>query len=152
MGDTRNLDEIAAALLDLMGAMNSPRQDDILLREANVSLDRALFPLLVRLSLSPSMGGAELAGHVGRDPSTVSRQVGKLEELGLIRRRPGKSDMRIREAVITRAGSRTLEAIRQARRTLLDQLLTGWSREERAMLARLLRRFSDAMRERQKEL
>jgi len=152
MRDTRNLDELASALIDLVGSMNSPRQDDILLREAGVSLDRALFPLLVRLNAYPSMGGAALAEHVGRDPSTVSRQIAKLEELGLVNRQAGASDMRIKEAVITKAGAQTIEALTLARRRLLDQLLDGWTKDERVMLSKLLRRFSNAMRDKQKEL
>ena len=152
MRDTSNLDELAGSLIDLVGAMNSPRQDDVLLQEAGVSLDRALFPLLVRLSISPAMGGAELAEQVGRDPSTVSRQIAKLEELGLVKRQPGANDMRVKEAVITKAGSRTIEAIKLARRTLLSQLLDDWTKEERTVLSKLLRRFSNAMRDKQQEL
>ena len=152
MRDTRNLDELAGALIDLVGFMNSPRQDDVLLREAGVSLDRALFPLLARLSAYPSMGGAELAEHVGRDPSTVSRQVAKLEALGLVKRQAGAGDMRVKEAVITKAGDRTIAALTLARRRLLAELLDGWTKEERVLLTKLLRRFSDAMRDKQKEL
>lgn len=150
MRNTRNVDEIAGALIDLVGSMNSPRQDDVLLREAGVSLDRALFPLLVRLSVYPSMGGAELAEHVGRDASTVSRQITRLEELGLVKRQASANDMRIKEAVVTRAGARTIDALQQARRRLLTQLLDDWTSEERSAFSSLLRRFSNAMRDKQK--
>ena len=34
-----NLDILAEALRDLVGMLNSPRQDDILLKEAGVALD-----------------------------------------------------------------------------------------------------------------
>jgi DNA-binding MarR family transcriptional regulator len=98
------------------------------------------------------MGGAELADQVGRDPSTVSRQIARLEELGLVKRQPGANDMRVKEAIITRAGSRTIEAIKLARRRLLAQLLDDWTREERTVLSKLLRRFSSAMRDRQQGL
>lgn len=150
MRNTRNLDHLASTLVDLVGSMNSPRQDDILLREAGVSLDRALFPLLVRLSASPSLGGAALAEQVGRDPSTVSRQIARLEQLGLVKRQAGAKDMRVKEAVITKAGTRTIDALTQARRRLLAQLLEDWSGEDRVMLSTLLRKFSKAMRERQR--
>ena len=63
MRDTCNVDAIAAALIELTGLLNSPRQDEVLLGAAGVSLDRALFPLLVRLSASPAMGVAQLAAH-----------------------------------------------------------------------------------------
>lgn len=150
MRDTRNLDDIAGALIDLVGSMNSPRQDDALLREAGVSLDRALFPLLVRLNLHPSMGGAELAEQVGRDASTVSRQIARLEELGLVKRRASANDMRIKEAVVTKAGARTIDALQLARRRLLTQLMDDWTSEERRLFSSLLQRFTSAMRDKRK--
>jgi DNA-binding MarR family transcriptional regulator len=147
MYDTNNVDALAAALLDLMGCMNSPRQDEVLLREAGVSLDRALFPLLVCLNRAPALGVGELAELVGRDASTISRQIARLEELGLVKRRPSKEDQRIKEATITRSGIRTIEAIVQARRRLLNQLLQGWTDEERSALPRLMQKLADGMRE-----
>ena len=149
MYNTRNLDALASALIDLVGCMNSPRQDDVLLREAGVSLDRALFPLLVRISVAASIGVAELAEQAGRDASTVSRQIARLEELGLVSRQPGRKDLRIREARITGAGFNTIHAITAARRRLLDQLLSNWTREERESLPKLLRKLADEMKGRQ---
>ena len=63
MHDTHDLDLLAGALIDLVGALNSPRQDEVLLREAGVTLDRALFPLLVRIARAGS--GWLLAGFTG---------------------------------------------------------------------------------------
>jgi DNA-binding MarR family transcriptional regulator len=146
MYDTRNLDAIAAALIDLTGCLNSPRQDEVLLREAGVSLDRALFPLLVRLSSVAAISVAKLAEQVGRDPSTVSRQLANLESLGLVRRPPARGDLRMREAAVTKAGVRMVEAITRARRKLLDRLLDDWSADEREMFPKLVQRLADAMK------
>jgi len=145
--DTHNHDALAAALLDLLSLLNSPRQDDILLREAGVSLDRALFPLLVRIGVAGSMSVVELADQVGRDHSTISRQVAKLESLGLVSRQQGLSDQRIREAAITISGQRAVRAITAARRRLLGKLLADWSPEDREAVARLNRKLADAMKE-----
>lgn len=148
MYSTRDVDAIAAALIDLTACINSPRQDEVLLQAAGVSLDRALFPLLVRLGASP-MGVAQLADHVGRDPSTVSRQLAKLEELKLVHRPVGKEDLRVRAAVITRAGRHCVDAITVARRRLLGELIGDWPAEDRRNFPALLRRFADAMKARQ---
>jgi DNA-binding MarR family transcriptional regulator len=148
MYDTRNVDVIAAGLLDLMGCMNSPRQDEVLLAEAGVSLDRALFPLLVALGRDEAMAVARLADRVGRDASTVSRQLAKLEQLGLVRRPAARGDQRVREAAITKAGARTLAAITEARRRLLGQLVQDWSADERGGFAALMQKFADAMKQR----
>lgn len=152
MYDTRNLDAIASALIELTGYLNSPRQDDVLLNEAGISLDRALFPLLVRLSFTPGMGVAQLADRVGRDPSTVSRQLAKLEELRLIKRPMTNEDMRVREATITKAGLRAVSAITEARRKLLHQLVEDWSKEERDMFPKLVQKLADAMKAKHEEI
>lgn len=149
MRDTRNADAIAAALLELTGMLNSPRQDDVLLREAGVSLDRALFPLLVRLNTTPLMSVAQLAERAGRDPSTVSRQIAKLENLGLVKRPSSTADMRVRAAAITKAGARAVEAITKARQRLLGELIAQWPAAEQEAFPALLRKFADAMRARQ---
>jgi DNA-binding MarR family transcriptional regulator len=149
MYDASNLDAIAAALIDLTGCLNSPRQDDVLLREAGVALDRALFPLLVRLDCTRALSVAQLADHAGRDPSTVSRQLTKLEQLGLVKRPTAHEDMRVRAATITRSGSRTVAAITKARRKLLDELIRDWTAEERRMFPQLTQKLADAMKERQ---
>jgi DNA-binding MarR family transcriptional regulator len=146
MYDTRNVDAIASALIELTGCLNSPRQDDVLLREAGITLDRALFPLLVRLKFAPGMSVARLAEQVGRDPSTVSRQIAKLEELGLVKRPAARDDLRVREAAITKAGSRTVAAITAARRKLLGALLEGWTSEERHVFPLLVQRLADSMK------
>jgi DNA-binding MarR family transcriptional regulator len=146
MHDTHDQDALASALLDLVGLLNSPRQDDILLREAGASIDRALFPLLVRIGAAGSLSVADLADQIGRDHSTISRQTAKLARMGLITRRQGGRDQRVREATITDAGRHLVRAITAARRRLLGRLLADWTREEREDLARLNRKLADAMR------
>lgn len=149
MYDARNIDAIASALIALTGCLNSPRQDEVLLRVAGVSLDRALFPLLVRLDMAGPTSVAQLAEQVGRDASTVSRQLAKLEQSGLIERPAMQDDMRVRAAAVTATGKRTLAAITKARRKLLGELIKDWSAEEARMFPQLLQKLADSMRERQ---
>lgn len=136
--------ELHRALMDLVGIINRPKPDEILLEKAGVSLDRALFPLLMRVDLYGPLGVVELADLVGRDHSTVSRQVAKLEELDLIVRRPGRADKRIREAVTTKAGREMVETIGTARNRLFNEVLAEWSATERRDLTRLLRKLVDS--------
>jgi len=142
--NTRNLDMLASAMLDLLGFLNSPQRDEALLKEAGVRLDRALFPLLVILGARGSLGVAELADQVGRDHTTVSRQLAKLESLDLVARYEG-DDRRKRAARLTTAGKKTVRAITQARRRLLSKALAQWSETDRAALADLNRRFAEAL-------
>lgn len=146
MYDTRNVDAIASALIEVTGLLNSPRQDEVLLGAAGVSLDRALFPLLVRLSATPAMSVALLADQAGRDPSTVSRQIAKLEQLGLVKRPSARKDMRVRAAAITGAGAHVVTAITSTRRKLLGELIRDWPAAEQRMFPVLLQKFADALK------
>jgi len=143
--NTRNIDTLGAALVELIGFLNSPQRDGALLREAGVGLDRALFPLLVRLDMQGPMGVAELADRSGRDHTTISRQLAKLERLGLIARRESPRDRRRNAAKLTAKGTRIVRAIALARRRLLSRALSGWNETDRAALAELSRRFADTL-------
>lgn len=132
-------------MIDLMSFLNSPQRDEALLREAGVSLDRALFPLLVRLGAGGPLSVAALADQVGRDHTTVSRQLAKLERLGLVSRRDDSADRRLRAAQATAAGEAIVTAIAQARRRALARAFADWREDDVAALASLNRRFADAL-------
>jgi len=143
--ELRQLHEV---LLDLVGFFNQPQRDAALLKEAGVALDRALFPLLVRVEKRGPIGVVELAGLVGRDYTTVSRQVAKLDSLGLVTRQAGQHDRRVSDVAITPAGAAMNQAIDAARERLMWPLLSQWSADERRDLTRLLRRLlGDAQRD-----
>ena len=88
-GNTLSLSQV---LIDLVGILTSPQLEERILAEAGVSLDRALFPLLVRIGVGGPTSVVDLAGASGRDHSTISRQVAKLESLGLIARKASEED------------------------------------------------------------
>jgi len=134
------LPQLHAAIVDLVILMNRPQNDDILLKEAGLSLDRALFPLLVGIARFGPIGVVALADGAGRDHTTVSRQVAKLVELGLVEKRPG-ADARVHEAVITKKGRRMTDALAAARERLAAPVLAEWNEKDFETLVRLLRRF-----------
>jgi DNA-binding MarR family transcriptional regulator len=130
-------------LIDLVGFMNTPRRDTALIQEAGISLDRALFPLLMGIGRHGPIGVVELAELAGRDYTTVSRQVAKLESLGLIARHPSKTDKRVHAAVITAKGRTMAAALDQARERLAAEVLANWNKKDLQDLVRLMRRFAD---------
>jgi DNA-binding MarR family transcriptional regulator len=130
-------------LVDLVGLMNRPQRDSALLQEAGVSLDRALFPLLILIERKGPIGVVESAELIGRDYTTVSRQITKLAGLGLINRHASKTDHRVREAVITAKGKEMTSALDAARERMATTLFAKWSKRDLQDLARLMRRFAD---------
>ncbi len=140
---SKEIRELHHALVDLMVLMNRPQRDSALLQEAGVSLDRALFPLLIVVERKGPVGVVELGEFVGRDYTTVSRQIAKLDSLGLVTRRPSKVDSRVREAVITAKGKEVTGAIDATRERLATLLFADWSKRDLQDLTRLMRRFAD---------
>jgi DNA-binding MarR family transcriptional regulator len=139
----QDLRQLHHTLVDLVGLMNRPQRDSALLQEAGVSLDRALFPLLIVIERKGPIGVVELAELVGRDYTTVSRQIGKLDGLGLISRRSSKTDQRVRAAVISARGKEMTRAIDAARERIAKVLFAKWSKRDLRDLARLMRRFAN---------
>src|SRR5690606_33279574 len=87
--------ELHRALIEIASLMNRPQRDEAMVREAGIALDRALFPLLVGIERLGPIGIVDLADRAGRDYTTVSRQVAKLETLGLVERRQSPADRRV---------------------------------------------------------
>ena len=138
------LRQLHGALLDIVSVMNRPQRDEALIKAAGIPLDRALFPLLVVIERFGPIGVVELADRVGRDYTTVSRQVARLESLGLARRRAG-ADRRVREALVTAKGKAMTDRLDAARERIGRAIFKTWERSEIDELVRLMRKFADAV-------
>lgn len=134
--------DLHAALVQVVGVMNRPQRDEQMIAEAGITLDRALFPLLVLIGRLGPIGVGELADRVGRDYTTVSRQIAKLDGLGLIERRAAERDRRISEASITVAGRAMNTAIDVARERLAQRIFRHWETKDVETLATLMTRFA----------
>jgi DNA-binding MarR family transcriptional regulator len=133
------------ALLDIAAVMNRPQRDERMVREAGISLDRALFPLLSAIERRGPLGVVDLADGVGRDHTTVSRQVAKLESLGLIGRAADGADKRVRQAVVTPKGQAMIDSVDAARERMGRAIFADWSERDVDQLVRLMRKFADAV-------
>jgi DNA-binding MarR family transcriptional regulator len=133
------------ALIDIVSVMNRPQRDAMMIREAGISLDRALFPLLVGIERRGPIGVVDLADRVGRDYTTVSRQVAKLESLGLVKRQAGAADRRVRQAIVTPKGKAMTDAVGAARERIGRTIFAEWDERDVEELVRLMRKFADAV-------
>ncbi len=137
------------ALISIVSALNRPRNDERLIEEAGVRLDRALFSVLVTIERLGPIGVVDLAERAGRDYTTVSRQVAKLESLGLVKRRENPADRRVREAIISPKGKAMTDRIDAARERMGNAIFKDWSKDELDVFVRLMRKFANAMEEEQ---
>jgi len=145
---SERLRELHGALLDIVAVMNRPQRDEVLIKEAGIALDRALFPLLVGIERFGPIGVVEMADRVGRDYTTVSRQVAKLEALGLVARQGSTADKRLREAVITPKGKAMTDMVDSARERIGRAIFETWDARDIDELVRLMRKFADAFNQR----
>ena len=139
------LRELHRAVLDIVSVMNRPQRDEALIRAAGIPLDRALFPLIVGIERFGPIGVVDLADRVGRDYTTVSRQVAKLEDLGLVERQESNADRRVREAVVTRKGKAMTDLVDAARERIGRGIFETGEAHEMDERVRLMRKFADAL-------
>jgi DNA-binding MarR family transcriptional regulator len=142
---SRWIRDLHGALIDIVSVMNSPQRDEMMVREAGISLDRALFPLLVVIERRGPIGIVDLADRIGRDYTTVSRQVAKLGSLGLVKRQAGSADRRVRQTVVTPKGKAMTDAVDAARERIGRTFFAHWDKRDVEELVRLTRKFADGV-------
>ncbi|GHS90035.1 MarR family winged helix-turn-helix transcriptional regulator [Cellulomonas hominis] len=116
---------------------------DRLARSVHPDLDPDAYPLLVLIEREPDVRASGLAQHIGIGKGTMSRQLGRLEEMGLIARRADPEDSRGQLIRLTDEGLRRVEAARTARRGYMRDALGTWSGDDLTALARQLGRLND---------
>src|SRR5690606_18899291 len=135
--------DLHRSLLEILTAMNRPQRDAYMVRAAGLSLDRVLFPLLVGVERFGPIGLVDLAERSGRDYTTVSRQVSKLEALGLVKREENSVDRRVRKvAPQVREMTGRVDA---ARDPIGRATFASWDPQDIEALVRLMRKFADAL-------
>jgi DNA-binding MarR family transcriptional regulator len=110
-------------------------------RRQDYPMERAAYVLLRRLQTHGPQRVAELAGALGLDGSTVTRQLRALDDAGHIRRTAQPGDARATVVDATPAGVRAADALRAHRQERIAGHFADWSageqRELRAVLHRL---------------
>lgn len=133
---------IEAALTRLLRGGHIQRLHDQL-AGGEPRIDRAAYRVLGHIADAGPLRLSELAGHLGVDVSTVSRQVSDLERRALVARRADPLDRRAALLTLTDEGRATLDELRRLRRQVLADLLAGWPPGDRDQLSRLLQRLVD---------
>ncbi|MBL1117243.1 MarR family transcriptional regulator [Streptomyces sp. 110] len=113
--------------------------------QARNSMDRAAYLLLNRLDQEGPMGVKALAGSMGIDSSTVTRQVAPLVDSGMVKRTSHPEDGRAVVLQLSPRGKARLEEVRSSRRDLMSRVTGDWTTEERDLFCDLLTRFNVAL-------
>ena len=139
------LKDLHRSLISIVSVMNRPRNDERLIAEAGVQLDQALFRLLVVIERVGPIGVVDLADRLGRDYTTISRQLAKLESMGMVMRHENSVDRRMREAVVSAKGKAVTDQLDLARERLARGIFQDWTAEDITDLVRLMRKFAEAL-------
>ena len=100
------------------------------LETAGVRCELAGAAVLGRLELLGPVRLTDLAGALGLDPSSVSRQVTALERSGWVARHKDPDDQRAQRLHLTDRGSDVVAVLRKARVEALARITPGWTDDD----------------------
>jgi DNA-binding MarR family transcriptional regulator len=107
-----------------------------------VNLERSAYGIMCKLADEGPQRLGALANAFGLDPSTITRQVQALEEIGLAVRKTDPTDRRASILDLSDAGRSVLDQTRSHRRARMELALADWSEQDRKDFARLLQQFN----------
>ena len=142
---SEQMKSLHGSLISIVSALNRPKNDEKMIEDAGIRLDRALFSVLVMVERLGPIGVVDLADRSGRDYTTISRQVARLESLELVRRQPNALDRRVREAVIAPKGKAMTDRIDAARERMANVIFKDWHEDELDAFVKSMRKFADAL-------
>jgi DNA-binding MarR family transcriptional regulator len=108
----------------------------------DVDLERSSYGILCLLDDEGPQRLGAIATTFRLDPSTVTRQVQAVVNLGMARKDPDPSDRRATVLSITELGTEAVTSARDYRRKMLHKILEGWTPDERQQFLESLTRFN----------
>ena len=141
--------------MDKEDAISLGRHISHIKRHMRMFITRELEPLGIRgchygylmyLSHNEGVSQEELTEHMMVDKATTARAIGKLEELGYIRRTRDERDRRVYHVHLTEKGSSSGPRIREVLDRWAEIMLKDFTRDERDMMIRFLRRIEENSR------
>jgi len=114
-----------------------------LARTIHPDLDASAYLLLATVARTPGTRTSDLADLLGVGRGTMSRQVTRLERLGLLARTPDPHDSRSQPLALTPEGERRFTHARTGRQEYMRRSLEAWRAEELLQLADLLARLNE---------
>lgn len=132
---------VAIAWRELRRGASAQRLRDYLVGTGDSALDQGQMDTLDVLATRPSWRMGDLAEALRVDPSTATRAVARLVDIGLAERTASGEDARVVIVTATRAGRRRHKVVMARRIEVMSRILGAYSAEERVVLADLVERF-----------
>lgn len=136
---------IAASWSEIRRGAGMGAVRDYLFGAGDDRLDQGQMDSLDLLAQQPTWRMSELAEALRVDPSTATRAVQRLVNVGLATRRPSHDDGRVVMVEITDAGRDRHSDVARRRMALMTYMLKAFDPAERRVLADMLERFVAAV-------
>ncbi|GAA2747089.1 MarR family winged helix-turn-helix transcriptional regulator [Kitasatospora cinereorecta] len=107
------------------------------------AVDDLTYPVLSGLARIGPSSAADLGREIGLDRTTVTRRADRLEQAGLLQRRPDPADGRATLLALTGEGTHLVAVTRQRLADAIEASLAAWPSADAEAFARYLRRFVD---------
>lgn len=117
-------------------------------RIKNYGITGQQWRLLAVVQRCPGITQASAAEILEAQPITLTRMVDKLAEAGLIERHPAENDRRANALQLTEKAAPLIEVMRNEVHTLQEEVLEGFSTEDRATFTALAARFRTTLSQR----
>jgi len=99
-------------------------------RARDVGLTRAQWQVLAYLAMNEGINQVGLADILEIEPITLSRHLNRMEEAGLVIRKPDPKDKRARNLVLTEQANNVIEQFRSIGRCVIEEITAGLSTEQ----------------------
>ncbi len=85
----------------------------------------------------------DIARMIGRDKSTVTPLISKLEKLGYVKKEKCETDKRVTYIVLTEKGKKIETVFKATSKKLIETVYEGFTEEEEETLLRLLKKINN---------
>jgi len=137
------IEELEAAMTAIMRVVKRPAYWEKFQDQAKVNIDRPAAAIL-HILYKHECQFQSLVNQIGLEAPSISRKVHELEDRGLIERRP-TADKRIHELYLSQKAKKIVEQLEEAKRSIMSEVLSSWTKEEKNQLIAILQRLSNNM-------
>lgn len=114
-------------------------------RAQHLGFTRAQWSVIAHLRRAEGINQAGLAERMEIEPITLVRLLDRLEDAGLVERRPDPADRRARRLYLTAAAEPVLTRMRAIGHALKAEALSDLTEAERAQLIEMLQRIKERL-------
>ncbi|MCX4617306.1 MULTISPECIES: MarR family winged helix-turn-helix transcriptional regulator [Streptomyces] len=108
-------------------------------------VDATTYPVLSGLARVGPVTATKLAEAIGMDRTVTTRYASRLQEAGLVARRPDPADARATRLVLTVEGEQAVMALRGAMESFVAEEMATWPSGEAAAFAIHLERLTESL-------